>query len=370
MHEASRPSQPLIGELTVGEVLERLAAIGPVFHSEADFQHQLAWVVRELAPGVRVRLETRPLPEERLELDVLLTDAGIGERAAVELKYATRALSVEVGSERFRLRNPAAQDVIRHDVVKDLWRLEKLIAAGAVDRGVLLFVTNDQVYWSPSSRDTVDGAFRLHEGRDLAGTLGWASRAGSGTTAKRDIPLALTGRYRLAWSDYSVVSDGPGGKFRVLAVPVGGAGVERSAGPAEPLSSQTGDRIEAEFGRASGSSAPEVARMRAMIEELRAMRNRCEPKSNANPRYLRFSNAISALKWLTTDFVLDDALRLISVEIGGRTEMSASHSGARATPGGVVSAGRCGAREWGGSSFCHVSCAWRHVPSLRRRTLS
>jgi len=32
-----------------------------------------------------------------------------------------------------------------------------------------------------------------------------------------------------------------------------------------------------------------------MIDELRRIRERCEPKSNQNPRYLRYSNAVSAL---------------------------------------------------------------------------
>jgi len=32
-----------------------------------------------------------------------------------------------------------------------------------------------------------------------------------------------------------------------------------------------------------------------MIEELRRIRNQCGPRSNQNPRYLRLSNAVSAL---------------------------------------------------------------------------
>ena len=36
---------------------------------------------------------------------------------------------------------------------------------------------------------SIDAAFRLHEGRVLAGTLRWAARAGAGTTKGRDTPL-------------------------------------------------------------------------------------------------------------------------------------------------------------------------------------
>lgn len=42
-------------------------------------------------------------------------------------------------------------------------------------------------------------------------------------------------------------------------------------------------------------------RLQQMIEELRRMRERCEPKSTQNPRYLRYSNAVSALRWIIDD---------------------------------------------------------------------
>ncbi|MEV6603766.1 MULTISPECIES: hypothetical protein [unclassified Kutzneria] len=49
----------------------------------------------------------------------------------------------------------------------------------------------------------------------------------------------------------------------------------------------------------------ETDRLRDMIDELRRMRSRCEPKSNQNPRYLRYSNAVSALKWIINDLAAE-----------------------------------------------------------------
>lgn len=43
------------------------------------------------------------------------------------------------------------------------------------------------------------------------------------------------------------------------------------------------------------------ARLQQMIDELRQMRERCEPKSNHNPRCLHYSNSVSALRWLVDD---------------------------------------------------------------------
>lgn len=50
-------------------------------------------------------------------------------------------------------------------------------------------------------------------------------------------------------------------------------------------------------------------RLQQMIEELRRMRERCEPKSNQNPRYLRYSNAVSALRWIIDDLVKERAVQ-------------------------------------------------------------
>lgn len=49
-------------------------------------------------------------------------------------------------------------------------------------------------------------------------------------------------------------------------------------------------------------------RLQQMIDELRRMRERCEPKSNQNPRYLRYSNAVSALRWVIEDLAKERAV--------------------------------------------------------------
>ena len=47
--------------------------------------------------------------------------------------------------------------------------------------GYAVLLTNDPSYWNvPAARDTVDAAFRIHEGRDISGELAWAARGRSG----------------------------------------------------------------------------------------------------------------------------------------------------------------------------------------------
>jgi hypothetical protein len=73
----------------------------------------------------------------------------------------------------------------------------------AVHAGGITFAPS---YRQPASRgDTIDAAFRLDEGRIPEGTLGWAARAGHGTTTGRDTPLVLADRYTCRWRDYSRV---------------------------------------------------------------------------------------------------------------------------------------------------------------------
>jgi hypothetical protein len=49
------------------------------------------------------------------------------------------------------------------------------------------------------------------------------------------------------------------------------------------------------------SNDQDVARLRAMIDELRRIRESCEPKVNTNPRYHALSAAVSQLNRAIVD---------------------------------------------------------------------
>jgi hypothetical protein len=50
-----------------------------------------------------------------------------------------------------------------------------------------------------------------------------------------------------------------------------------------------------------------IDQLQRMVDELRRLRNACEPKSNQNQRYLRYSNAVSALLWIIGDLQAEEA---------------------------------------------------------------
>lgn len=91
----------IAGSLDLMQVLVDLSSSRSIFHSEADFQHALAWQIHMADPLVDVRLETRATRDERLDLLVRRRDLGL--TTAFELKYMTNATDVRVADERYVL---------------------------------------------------------------------------------------------------------------------------------------------------------------------------------------------------------------------------------------------------------------------------
>lgn len=178
-----------------------LSSERPIFHSEADFQHALAWQVHAQLPQANIRLEYRPLPKEPIYIDlwIELPDGLI----AIELKYPTRRLDVTVNGEHYSLANQAAQNNRRYDFVKDIVRLEYVIDALPRVTGYAVLLTNDSGHWSASRRnETADAAFRIHDGATLSGTLAWAQSVRRANTSRMEAH-SLRGVYPIGWRDYS-----------------------------------------------------------------------------------------------------------------------------------------------------------------------
>lgn len=205
--------------IDIPDLMNTLATQRKAYHSEADLQHAFAWEVHRRFPNSAVRLE-RPLNAngKKLHLDFLiqLPDGP----AAIELKYKTRKLTVELEGEAFSLASHSAQDIGRYDFIKDIVRLENIVSSLENCVGHAIMLTNDSAYWKPRSTGTVDEAFRLTEGRILSGSMVWTERASAGTKKNREMALELTGAYELNWQDFSVASVEAYGQFRYLSVHV------------------------------------------------------------------------------------------------------------------------------------------------------
>jgi hypothetical protein len=192
-----------------------------VFHSEADFQHALAWVAHRCEPNLRVRLETRLGPRTRL--DLLLSRPDVGTNFAIELKYLTAGWTGSWDGEQFQLLNQGAQDISAYDVVKDIQRVERFVDNRLGWTGAVVVLTNDPSYWKQPghTRQTNAHAFRIYDSNQLVGVRAWGPNTGEGTRKGRDVDLDLWGEYVCHWSDYSQLED-PRGRFRLLTFTVGG----------------------------------------------------------------------------------------------------------------------------------------------------
>jgi hypothetical protein len=188
------------------DLLTALSIQRPIFHSEADFQHAFAWLLHQTYPNGSVRLEL-PVEVDKLMLHVDILLCSAEQNVAIELKYKTRGLVLEAADETFRLRNHSAQDIGRYDFIKDVYRLERFVAAYPNASGHAILLTNDSSYWGEAkTSNSVDAAFRLHLGRTLTGELKWHRRAAAGTIRSREAPIALRGAYPITWRDYSRVN--------------------------------------------------------------------------------------------------------------------------------------------------------------------
>ena len=195
-------------------IIDRLSSLRPIFNIEADFQHALGWEFQKKFPDWSVRFEHKPTNlKDRIFVDLWIKG---DQTYAIELKYKTRKLDVNVKGESFNLLDQSAQDIGRYDFLKDVERLENIVSTHDNVKGYAVILTNDSVYWKSPTTETVDAEFRIHEGRILNGELAWGTEASAGTMRKREKPIKLTGTYKLSWKDYSQVSSTSYGKFRYL----------------------------------------------------------------------------------------------------------------------------------------------------------
>jgi hypothetical protein len=219
-----------------------------VFHSEADFQHALAWAIHMSDPQARVRLETRPA--HGMRLDLLISRPDLGKHLALELKYLTAAWTGEADGEQFELLSQGAQDIRAYDVVKDMQRVEQFVEGKPGWSGAVLVLANDPGYWSRPGhgRATNADAFRIYEDQVVSGRRAWGPGTGAGTRKGREAAIELGGDYTCRWSAYSALP-GRHGTFRLLVIAIGGS---------QPATEGRRD----DSGKALPGLHPEVARLR------------------------------------------------------------------------------------------------------------
>lgn len=190
---------------TIKHILRELSQKRPIFHSEADFQHALAWEIHQEFNQIGIRLERRFKVNDlrKIYVDILLMidNAAI----AIETKYTTKKLEIKLNDEEFLLKDHSALDLRRYDFLLDIYRIEKLKSGGKIVKGYAVFLTNNMDYWKETkSTNTNDEDFRIHQGRKIQANevLRWALKTGKGTKKGRERPLKFKKDYSFEWELY------------------------------------------------------------------------------------------------------------------------------------------------------------------------
>jgi hypothetical protein len=203
-----------INQQQLKNILTELSMQRPIFHSEGDFQHALAWAIQSSLPDFRVRLE---YPNQALtdssHIDIAVSDNE--SSCYIEVKYKTKEFATIVNQETFTLRNHSALDFGRILFCKDIRDLEATKLDHEHISCFSLLLSNDKGYWSRGRENTHDANYRLHQfnannqQRTLHGLLTWNVEPNKWADWVKRLqkryrfPFTLNGHYNLVWENYS-----------------------------------------------------------------------------------------------------------------------------------------------------------------------
>jgi len=190
--------------------LRELTIRRSIFHSEADFQHSLAWILHNCFPNAGVRLEYPVRLLRKNEHDTRHLDIWVKERKiAIELKYKTDSFSGQSEGEKYLLKHHKPHNG-RYMFIKDIKRLEDLLDTGAITKGYAILLTNNERLWHKSRKsERVSAEFSLEHGTFLKRKMKWKS-------GRRD-SISLRYKHEINWKPYSTSN---GSIFKYLVVRV------------------------------------------------------------------------------------------------------------------------------------------------------
>ena len=251
-------------------IMESLGEKRPVFHSEADFQFELAWAIKEaMGEECQIRLEYPVFVNENLgdnrgdrwyiDIIVLIKDGENWDWIPIELKYKTRIPKNEEQpftkmthgiEEDYYLKNQSAQDISRYLFWKDVHRVESLVKPGSREKtlkyprqqhlnwnsGYVIFLSNDPHFrkypedpeegqensdkMPPSYRQfsMIDGT-RTQENI----TMHWTKNneiIPKEESRKDKSPIDIKGAYEIKWGKYSGESSDEDDMFKYVCLEI------------------------------------------------------------------------------------------------------------------------------------------------------
>lgn len=195
-------------------IIDKLKIKRPIFVSEADFQLELAWVIKEEYPKAKIRLEYCPQFDLNMHIDILVIIDN--KWIPIELKYKTKGCSKMVDNELFNLKNQSASDLGCYYYLKDIERIEKIKEKEKTfNKGYTIFITNDMTYIRGLRDYNNYNEFSLKNGNIKNGIMSFKREPRGIPNADKEI-ININSEYKIEWNDYSVIDSSNSGVFKVL----------------------------------------------------------------------------------------------------------------------------------------------------------
>lgn len=190
--------------LNITKVLDHLKKKRFAFHSEADFQFQLAWAIKEVyLDRVEVILEYPTLLNgNKAFIDIVVLLDG-NKHIPIELKYKTKVDLVEIGNFYIELNDHAAQDLGRFDYLLDIERLEQYREQWDFSEGYTILLTNDPSYQKRQRADANSIEFSLEHGAVKTGIMKWKETSSIYKKKHRKESILLKDEYPINWNIYA-----------------------------------------------------------------------------------------------------------------------------------------------------------------------
>lgn len=205
-------------------IMNKLGAVPRIFNSEAQFQFELAWKIKEEF-DCEVRLEelSRVSKGKKDYTDIILEKDD--QRIALELKYKTARYEDE--SKNIYLKAHGATDLGAYDFLWDVHRIQMLTGMEMsveeevkrpCDIGYAIILTNDSHYWKDATiKETINRDFligsdeynrgvlykKLHQWYTVEGNVGHSKALLNDSS--RQSAIDLKRNYFFQWKPYYTI---------------------------------------------------------------------------------------------------------------------------------------------------------------------
>jgi hypothetical protein len=195
--------------------LEELKTKRPLFCSELDFQIGLASQLEKFGAVIgRPMLIKKVKYQAEIRPDLLLITPQ--EKVGIIAKFFSIGMEVEIAGEKIPLPTQGGKNLKRYDFWKGVQKLEWLKKEKKIDKGYLILLTNDRLYWLRPLKETHDRELLIYDGRVVEGPtqLKWSGRS----PKERKKPIEITGKYLCDWKEWYKLDDERRFKYLLLEV--------------------------------------------------------------------------------------------------------------------------------------------------------